>query len=77
MVANYRCNELKEEALAAVKSQVETLNIQSENKIVENFGETCTGIIKKASDFYENVAKQYNKDVYNKVLKELIQSLSE
>ena len=29
-----------------------------------------------AKAYYENVAKQYNKDVYNKVLKELTESLS-
>ena len=75
MVANYRCNELKDEAIATVKPRIETLIAQSDNNIVEQFGETCSGIMREATEFYRNVAKQYNKDVFNKVLKELTENL--
>lgn len=57
MVANYRCNEMKEEAIAIVKPKIEQLSAQSDAGIVENFGESCFKIMKEATDFYKNVAK--------------------
>ena len=60
MVANYRCGEIKDEAFAKVKPEVEALTARSDVAIVEQFGETCFEIMKKATEHYKNAGKQYN-----------------
>jgi len=71
MVANYRCNELKEEAIAKVKGDIEVLLEQSDKSVIEQFGERCNTVMTGAGNYYKEVAKQYNKDVFAKVYKEL------
>jgi hypothetical protein len=39
MVANYRCTELKEEAIALVKQAIQDLQSRSDREIVDNFNE--------------------------------------
>jgi hypothetical protein len=39
MVANYRCTELKEEAIALVKQAMQDLQTRSDKDIVDNFNE--------------------------------------
>ena len=60
MVANYRCNEIKDEASALVKQKIEALSAQSDAGIVQNFNETCSSIMKEASNYFRSTAKQYN-----------------
>jgi len=45
MVANFRCNEMKEEAMDVVKKQLEQLKSQSDRQIIEQFGEDCNSIM--------------------------------
>jgi hypothetical protein len=39
--------------------------------VVEDFNERCMAILKQANDFYTDVAKQYDREVFKKILKEL------
>lgn len=71
MVASYRCNELKDEALQQVEQQIKDLTVSSHEKFISNFKEQADGIMKSALDFYTNVAKQYDKKVFTHVQKEL------
>jgi len=75
MVANYRCNEMKDEAVAKVKAQIEELKRQSDRQIIENFGESCASVVQDACNFYQEVAKQYNPEVFQKILQELKEHL--
>lgn len=56
MVANYRCNELKEEALELIKEPVQDLLKQSETKVIDQFSELCRQIMKKSVEHYTSVA---------------------
>jgi len=52
MVANYRCNEMKEEAVALVKEPLEQLTEQCSKKLMESFGEQCEELLNKAMSHY-------------------------
>ena len=67
MVANFRCNEMKLEALAKVKERVEALEQQCQKQLIENFGASCTEVMTEALELYHDAAKQYNKEVQEKV----------
>lgn len=71
MVANYRCNEMKEEAYNNVKPVIEKLKLASTQSVMEKFGEKCEQIVSGACNVFREAAKQYNKDVFEKVLAEL------
>lgn len=71
MVANYRCQELKEEAYAVVKADVEMLQAKSDSGLVEGFNVECEKIMKTAVDLFSDAAGHYDKKVYNKILAEL------
>lgn len=75
MVANYRCNEMKEEAMVAVKPQVEKLLVESGSKVLDGFGERCAQVVATASEMFRDAAKQYNREVFEKVLAELKEQL--
>ena len=75
MVANYRCNEIKEEAMALVKSRVEELQNQSDLSIVSDFGDRCNSVVREATEYYAEKAKQYNKEVFSKVREELCETI--
>lgn len=71
MVANYRCTELKEEAISLVKQPIIELQTLSDRGVVENFNEHCLEVLKKSGDYYAEVAKQYDREVFKKIQKEL------
>ena len=71
MVANYRCNEIKDEAIQKVKAQVESIQGQSALEIIKDFGSQCQAVITQASSWFQEKAKQYNPEVYGKVMNEL------
>lgn len=59
MVANYRCTELKEEALQIVQPQVLALKAASEH-LNSNFKQDAESVVELASSHYNKVAKQYD-----------------
>ena len=71
MVANYRCNEMKEEAVGLVKQRLEELMEQCTRQIIEGFGDACSGLMSQALDHYRSSARQYNPEVFEKIEKEL------
>lgn len=75
MVANLRCNELKEEAIEKVKQNIQYLKDASERSLIEGFSEKCLAIIQQAVVHYEEYAKQYDKNVFEKTKKDLGQLL--
>lgn len=56
MVANYRCNELKEEALDLIKQPLHDLMQKSEVAVIEGFSELCKGVMKTSVEHYTSVA---------------------
>jgi len=72
MVANLRCNELRDEALEKVKPQVQRLLDESSKGGVADFQAKCTSVLKTAKAHYEEFAHQYDKGVFEKVRKELL-----
>jgi len=72
MVANYRCNEIKDESLETINEDIVTLNKESNTKVLSDFESKCTTIVKKAITNYDEQAGQYQQAVYKKVQKEMI-----
>ena len=75
MVANYRCNEIKEEAIALIRARIEDLKNQCDLKIIEDFGQSCNSVVKEADQYFREKAKQYNKEVFGKILEELTENI--
>lgn len=72
MVANLRCNELKDEALDQIRMQASELNEQASRGKIADFQEKCKSILKQAISHYEEYAHQYDKTIYEKIRKELV-----
>ena len=72
MVANLRCNELKEEAVALVVPLIHNINEDAHRGMLANFQKACIDLIKLALNHYEEFAMQYDKVVFEKIRKELL-----
>ena len=71
MVANYRCNEIKDEALAKVAQTIQNLKINSNKNLIDNFKDECETIVKESLTFYDEEAHQYEKKVFSKLRGEI------
>ena len=72
MVANYRCNEIKEESFRLIAEDIHKLEAECAAGVVDQFGVQCSAILRKATDNYNDIARQYAKDVRDKILQELV-----
>mmetsp|Transcript_45372 Transcript_45372/g.33151 ORF Transcript_45372/g.33151 Transcript_45372/m.33151 type:complete len:121 (-) Transcript_45372:1113-1475(-) len=75
MVANYRCNELKEEAFLKVEDYIKELRFSCEKNLLPDFSQRCKEILLTSVGHYEEFAHQYEQTVYEKVKKELLFAL--
>ena len=57
MVANFRCNEIKEEAIKLITDDIAELEAVCAKSVVEGFGEKCYVIITKATEFFNDSSK--------------------
>ena len=72
MVANLRCNELKEEAIEKVKADVQALQQEASERKLNDFSARCRNILKTTSSHYEEFAHQYDQKVFKKIREELL-----
>ena len=56
MVAQYRCNEIKEEAMALVQPEISALDSKSRSTAISDFPEQCMGILKTCVSKYKDEA---------------------
>jgi hypothetical protein len=75
MVANLRCNELKEEALEKVKAPIQGLKDSCLQKYQSNFKDACDNILEQAIIHYNTYAVSYDKTVYDKIKGDLIDAI--
>ena len=66
LVADYRCNEFKEEALKLVDSKIQQLQAESDASYMEDgkFNQGCLDILNQAKEFYRESAHHYDKEVF-------------
>ena len=72
MVANLRCNELKDEALEKTAQPIQSLRESCSKRYQTNFREICENIMNEALTHYNEYAKSYDKTVYDKIKGELV-----
>lgn len=77
MVANYRCNEIKEEALQIVEEKLQKLFHESSLQEITDFKAIVVGILSVAVAHYTQTAKQYNPEVANKIQFELVDHIKQ
>ena len=77
MVANFRCNEIKEESIKHVENDISELEADCAKSVFEGFGGQSTNILNGASYFYKEASKQYNKESRDKILKELEEQITQ
>jgi hypothetical protein len=71
MVANYRCNEIKQEALDKVAPALQSLKMNSSSNLVAGFKGECEKIVKDSVEYYDDEAYQYQKDVFAKIRQQI------
>ena len=71
MVANFRCSEIKEEAIKHVENDISDLEADCAKSVFEGFGGQSSNILTKATYFYKEASKQYNKESRDKIMSEL------
>lgn len=58
-MANFRCTEIKAEAVEKVQALVNALKLESEKEVLADFQKRCSGIIQEACKYFEDNANQY------------------
>ena len=61
MVANYRCNEIKEEALELAQGDIAALKKKTDVEIISGFKEACMVPVTNAIKHYDENRVQYGK----------------
>ena len=72
MVANFRCNEIKQEALDLVNDTLVTLLRDCQTKEINDYAKNCESIIADAVKYYEKEACQYKAAIFDKFKKEIV-----
>lgn len=75
MVANLRCNELKEEALNLIATQITRLRDSCLKGYQQNFKQACSEILGQATTHFDNYAVSYDRTVYEKIKGELEEAI--
>lgn len=77
MLANYKCNEIKQNAIQAVQNEIDMLLVDSTARLLDNFKIRCEKIQKMALNIYDETAKNYLNYVYEEIRRQLIIQLSQ
>lgn len=64
MVAQYRCNEIKEEAMELVNDKLVALKKDTEYTIINDFPNRTTEILKSSINYYDEQAIQYKGEFF-------------
>ncbi len=76
MLAQFRCNEIKNESLNLVENKINELELESSMKNIEDFKEKIDIIVNECKGNYENNAKDYLPHVFQNVRKDLLDDLA-
>lgn len=71
MLANLRCNELKNEALQLLRQNIETLQKQANRKLVPDFSAQCEKAIEESLALYDEHGSGYYTEIYATIRDEL------
>jgi protein SEY1 len=77
MLANFKCMEIKDQALQTVNNEIESFTMDSSVKMLDNFKSRCEKIQKTAISVYDETAKNYLKYVYEEIRRGLLSQLSQ
>ncbi|MCQ2815804.1 MAG: 50S ribosome-binding GTPase [archaeon] len=77
MLAEFRCNEIKDAALSEVDQAINDLESESAINKIEDFKPRVKGIVDKALGLYDQTAKEYIPHIYQNIRKQLDQTLDE
>lgn len=75
MVAEYRCNQIKDEALESIKDDLASFISACANSIVPDFQDKCKSITKKSISYYESEANQYKGKIFDKIHQEMCEHI--
>ena len=76
MLAQFRCNEIKENALNEINDKISELEYQSSIKNIENYKEKVKELEQTALKIYDETAKDYLSYIYQEIRKNLINEIS-
>ena len=76
MLAQFRCNEIKENALNEINDKISDLEYQSSIKNIENYKEKINDLKEIALKIYDETAKEYLNYIYQEIRKNLINEIS-
>jgi len=77
MLANYKCNEIKELAFLSIEAEVESFLAETSSKSIIDFKSKCESLQTKILSFYDETAKIYIKHVYADIRRQMIIQLSQ
>ena len=59
MVANYRCSEIKDEAMNKVHTLIQSLKISTVQNLLDDFKDKCLEITDQSIKYYDDNAGHY------------------
>lgn len=72
MLAIYRCNEIKDQALLECDLQLKQFQVESSSKLMSEFKTKADDILKKATHLYDEHAKNYHERIYREIREQLL-----
>ena len=76
MLAQFRCNEIKENALNEINDKISELEYQSSINNIDNYKEKVNELEQIALKIYDETAKDYLSYIYQEIRKNLINEIS-
>jgi len=77
MLANYRCNEIKDQVLAEAEPILKELNYNSTRQEIEDFKQKALTIINKILGDYDKIASNYDDNIYLNFRKQIESNVSQ
>lgn len=77
MLANYRCNEIKDQILHEFDPELKEFMVSSAKQNMNNFKEEAQNIINGITQKYDQVACNYQEKIYLNVKKQMLSALSQ
>jgi hypothetical protein len=76
MLANYRCNEIRDQIIYENNTKIIELLNDSTTKLISDFKQRCLEIIKTILEGYDKLASNYEPQIYQEIRKQTERDLS-
>ena len=76
MLANYRCSEIRDQALSKFTEEINRFTNESTDKLYNNFKKDCSELVNSILETYDKIASNYEDKIYLSIRNQMKANLS-